>query len=385
MTDLATVQKALSKTKIALMSSPDSAFFTTVAFGLKHEFDDRIRTACTNGYWIKYSPDFFMKQEPDQRVGLMLHETFHVIFNHMGRLLGKDMTKWNFATDYVINLMLVERGFKLPKGALLDYQYKGLSAEEVYDLLPDPDPSEEDTHFVMGDGTSGGTGSDPAQAPTEAQAKELQEHIDNILIRAQIQSKMAGDKPGAIPGEIELYLENLLSPKLPTAVLLKKFVDSTAKNGYSWKRPIRRHFPDHLLPSLYSEALEHLAVAVDASGSVSDSDFKRYVSEVAGAFRTVKPKKISLITFDTRIQQVNEVRNIGELSRITFHGRGGTAIRPVLDWANENKPKVMLIFSDGHFYFHEDTPKVKTPLLWCIHDNERFKAPMGKVVHFSMG
>jgi len=384
MTDLAAAQKAMGKVKINLMATPDSAFFTTVAFSLKHEFDDKIPTACTNGYWIKYSPTFFMKQQPDERLGLMLHETFHVIFNHMGRLLGKDMTKWNIATDYVINLMLVERNFKLPKGALLDYQYKGMSAEEVYDLLPDPEPNEEETHFIMGDDSSGGSGAPSPKTPTEAEAKELQEHIDNILVRAQIQSKMAGDKPGAIPGEIELYLENLLSPKLPTALLLKKFVDSTAKNGYSWKRPNRRHFPDHLLPSLYSESLDHLAVAVDASGSVSDDFFKQYVSEVAGASRTVKPKKVSLITFDTRIQQVDEVRNLNELSRITFHGRGGTAIRPVLDWAIENKPKVMLIFSDGHFYFHEDTPKVKTPLLWCIHDNERFNAPMGKVVHFSM-
>src|SRR5690554_3436799 len=137
------LSKALSRTKIALMGSADSAFFTSCVFGLKHEFDDSIPTACTNGYWVKYNSEFFMKQTPPKRLGLLLHETLHVIFLHMGRLKGRDMTKWNYACDYVINLILVDRGFELPAGALLDKKYKGMSAEEVYDLLPDPEPDPE--------------------------------------------------------------------------------------------------------------------------------------------------------------------------------------------------------------------------------------------------
>lgn len=390
------LNKALSKCKIALMSTPDSAFFTSVVFSLKHEFDNSIPTACTNGYWIKYSPEFFMKQSLPKRVGLMLHEVLHVVFMHMGRLKDKDMTKWNYATDFVINLILVERGFELPAGGLLDRQYKGLSAEEVYEMLPDTPPEEEATHFVMPEGEEGSGESSPdttqgSTAPMGAagsgdqEAEEaLERHIQDILVRAQTQSQLSGDKPGTIPGEIEFYLDRLLRPKLPTGVLLKRFISGVAKNDYTWRRPNKRHFPNHYLPSLYNEALDHVAIAVDASGSVTDAEFLRFVSEAAGVFRTVKPKKISLITFDSMIRQVDVVRNVRELAALKFKGRGGTAIRPVLDWAVENRPKVMMVFSDGQFYFHSDTPKVHVPILWCIHNMPTFTAPMGKVVHYEL-
>lgn len=57
-------------------------------------------------------------------------------FLHMDRLQSRNHRKWNVAADHVINLLLLERGFKMPKDGLADQQYKGLSTEEVYKLLP---------------------------------------------------------------------------------------------------------------------------------------------------------------------------------------------------------------------------------------------------------
>ena len=45
--------------------------------------------------------------------------------------------KWNVACDHAINPMLLDSGFILPEGGLCDYQYKGMSAEQIYELLPD--------------------------------------------------------------------------------------------------------------------------------------------------------------------------------------------------------------------------------------------------------
>ena len=44
--------------------------------------------------------------------------------------------RWNIACDYAINPLLVEAGFELPEGALLDPAYAGLSAEDIYARLP---------------------------------------------------------------------------------------------------------------------------------------------------------------------------------------------------------------------------------------------------------
>ena len=126
---------ALSKAKIALMSRSDSAFFTTLAFSLKHEFDPSVPTARTNGKRVLYNPDFFMALGVEERVFLMLHETMHCAYLHMDRLQTRDKQRFNEAADHVINLQLIERGFKMPAIGLADPQYKDMSTEEVYDLL----------------------------------------------------------------------------------------------------------------------------------------------------------------------------------------------------------------------------------------------------------
>ena len=361
-------EKALNKTKIALMGNHGLVFYTTICLSLKHSFDDTIPTACTNGRWIKYNTNFFMKQTPARRLGLMVHEIMHVAYNHMGRLLSKDMTKWNYATDYVINLQILDMGLELPAGGLVDRQYEGMSAEQVYDLLPDPPEDPAAQHFEL----------TPGESP-----EELQEHITDILVKAATQARMSGN-PGAVPGDIQVMLDKLLNPVLPTKLLLKRFVDATRRDDYSWTRFNRRYFPAHYLPSLYSEGLDHVAAAVDASGSVTDEEFTRYVSEVAGVFRSVKPKRISVITFDTGIRSVDVVRNLRELSKLSFTGRGGTRIHELMAWAKKHRPKVLLVFTDGEFSFREvEDPGV--PILWAIaHPNPSFKfeAPFGKVVRY---
>lgn len=371
--------RALNKAKIQLMSKPDTTFFTTVCFSLKHLWDFTVPTACTDGREIRYNPDFFMKQGPDEQLGLLLHETYHVVLGHMTRLAGRCPFKWNMAADYAINQMITDRGFKIPKGGLLDEKYRGMTAEQIYDLLPDPPKDESTIHFEM---PTDGPAENGIATPVPVEVVERE--IQDILVRAKIQSEIAGDAPGSIPGEIELFISNLLKPKIPFAQLLRRYFNGFAKTDYAWTHPNRRYFPDHILPSLYGESMGHVAFAADASGSVSDADFQRIISEVGGVIKKVKPDLISLVTFDTHIRQVDELSTLTELKNIKFTGRGGTRIGPTIQWALENKPKVMVVFTDGYFTFPEDLPSVKVPFLWIIHDNPGFKAPFGRVIHYEV-
>lgn len=360
------LQQALNKAKIALMQRPDSAFFTTVCFSLKHIWTDKVKTACTDGASIEFNPEFFMSLTQEERVFLLIHESMHVAYLHMDRLHDREPQKWNIAADHVINLQLLERGFKMPSMGLADPKYKGMSTEEVYKLLPDPVGEPKDMDLKMSD------------LPSE----ELQGAVQDILVRAQIQSKMQGEGIGAIPGEIQIFLNKLLDPKLPWHRILQKYLQSMAKNDYSFRRPNRRFFPKYHLPSLYSESLMDIAIAVDTSGSVSDSDFKSIVSEVTGILRTMRPKNISLIQFDYTLKSVDKVSSLQELSKVTFTGRGGTQLLPVLEWANENKPQLLLIFSDGEFSL--PGLETKMPTIWLVHNNPRFKAPFGKIIEYSI-
>jgi predicted metal-dependent peptidase len=290
----------------------------------------------------------------------------HVALLHITRLKGRNRKKWNMAADFVINLMLVERGFTMPKGGLLDKSYAGLSTEQVYDLIPDQQAED----YPM----------DIEEAPGDLPAME--EGIKEILVRASVASKMAGDKPGSIPGDIQIYLDKLLKPKLPWKVILRRFIQSFAKDDYTFTRPNRRFFTKHNLPALKSEKLIDLAIAVDTSGSVTDEEFKRFVSETSGILKMMQPDEMTLIQFDTKLKSIDTLKNLQDLSRVTFTGRGGTKIGPVLEWAKEAKPQLLLVFSDGEFYWPGDL--LKNPTLWMIHNNKDFKAPFGQVIHYEV-
>lgn len=363
-------QLALNKAKIQLMTRPDSTFFTTVLFSLVHIWDNSLSTAATNGKYIKYNTEFFMSLDEEERLFLLLHETLHVVLMHMCRLGERDHSKWNKAADYVINALLISLGYKMPSMGLYDPQYIGMSTEEVYKLLPDDDP--QDCPWP------------DLEAPSEEIIEKVNEAIKEILIRAAIQSKMAEDKPGTIPGEVQIFLDNLLTPKLPWHRILKKDLNSLAKHDYSFRRPNRRFQPDHYLPSMYSETLVDVAVGTDTSGSVSDYDYSTIITETASIFKTVKPKKLTLIQFDTKIKDVSVLKSIHDLRSVKFEGRGGTDIHPLLDWAVINKPQLLLIFTDGHFKFKSELPIIKSKIIWLIHNNNKFKAPFGKVIHYEI-
>lgn len=363
-------QKAMDKAKIQLMMKPNTVFFTSITFSLSHKWDWKIPTACTNGLEIRYNPDFFMGLDKEEQLFLILHETLHVAFQHMMRLNDRDPRKWNIAADYVINLILVKQGYKMPKGGLLDYQYDEMTSEQVYDLLPD-NPEEGDLPMVDLE-------SPPGESEEEQQA--VSEKIDDILVKAKLQAEMSGQSAGSIPGELAFYIESLLTPKLPWHSLLRQFMTKVIRQGYTWRRPNRRFWPKHYLPSRLSKNTCHIAVAIDTSCSVSDEEFHRFASETHSILTSLRPAGMTLIQFDTEIKSVTEIDSPDSLRKQEFKGRGGTRIKPVMEWAAQNKPTVLLIFTDG--YFSQDFSNPKVPLLWLINDNDGFDTRWGRVIHY---
>ena len=369
---------ALSMAKILLMSRPDSAFLTTICFSLKFVWDESISTAAVNDTTMYINPKFFLELPKEERVFVLVHECLHVALLHIFRGEGLCPDKFNQAADHVINLMLLQRGFKMPDWVLKDPQYTGMSTEEVYALLPKPGPN--DSSRKMGQDIKSPEAGDKGKSKEEQIKAE--QAVQDILIRAAMQSKIANDKIGTIPGEIQIYLNGLLNPKLPWNRILQKYLQATAKHDYSFRKPNRRFFPKYHLPSLHSESLMSLAIAVDASGSVSDHDFTVFASEVHGILKMMKPESITLVQFDTDLKSIDKVNSVQELSQLTFTGRGGTDIHPVLEWANTKKPQLLLIFTDGYFKFTDVV--TTTPVLWIVHNNPGFVAPFGKVIHYAI-
>lgn len=359
-------QTALNKAKLQMMASDDSAFITQVCFSLRFMWDNTIKTAATNGKFLKINMAFWMSLTAAEQLFLLLHETWHVCFMHMIRAAGLNPRKWNIAADHVINLMLISRGYTMPKGGYANRDYLGMHTREIYELLPENE------------------GSDGFDLDLEDTDETGIEEVQDTIIRAAIHSKSAGDKAGSIPGEVEIFINSILNPILPWYRILNKYFQSKNKADYTMQKLNRRYFPDYYLPSLKSNKnLIDIGIAIDSSGSVSDREFAQFVSETHSIIKRLKPAKLSLISFDTDIRSVDQIKDVKDLMKIKFHGRGGTRIEPVIQWAKDNSPKVLLIFTDGGFRFNQPSQPPKTDVIWLIHNNPSFAAPIGKVIAYN--
>ena len=365
------LQRAYDSAKVQLIMRPDSIFITTVLFSLHFRWDSKIPTACTDGITLRVNPEFFLGLTKEERVFLLAHEAWHVAFQHMARVSNRNFRKWNIATDYVINLMLVNSGFTFIKSGLLDYKYTDMSSDEVYALLDKKPPEElpefdEDMEEVEG---------------TPDEIREIEEQITDTIMKASMRAKMEG-QASSIPGEIDIWLDKLIKPQLPWHQILAKVLNGVAKEDYSFRNPNKRFLPKHYIPGLFSESIGEIATAIDLSGSITQKEADVFISENYAIHTRLKPDKTHVVGFDTAITCEYTIDQTKDIARLAFKGGGGTDIVPVYEWANKHKPKALVIFTDGYFTLHPELIPKNMILVWVIHGNPSFKSPKGKVVHY---
>jgi len=361
----------LNKAKIGVMQQ-GSVFLSTVLFSLRFRWDNSIPTAGTNGIDLVVNEDWFTKLTPEARIGLLAHEAWHVAFQHMTRCMGRCPDNWNIAGDHVINLMLTNSGFQLPANGLADKKYVGMSTEQVYDDL-----------IINNDKPQNNPYKDLIYEPPQGKSTEdVNQDVLDTIVKASVNSNMRGDKAGSIPGEIQLELEKLLNPKLPWNLLLHKYMSAMAKDDYSYQRPNRRFLPEYYLPGMYSEALPHVAVAVDTSGSVSDHEFASFISEINQIKKALNPQLVTVVDFDTSIKKIHKLTQTESVQKLKFTGRGGTDLQPVFDYFTDNKPNILIVFSDLYCSPIEDKPKF--PVIWVCVNNPKGKVNFGKLIHMEI-
>lgn len=368
---LVQLNKELDKLKISLMMDPTTLFYTSILFSLKFEWKKEIETAGTDGISLFINPDWFKTLTTAERTGLLLHEVMHVALNHMIRLGDRDPALFNQAGDYVINNILLDAGYTLPTPHLENSQYKKYNTEQLYTILYEDKQKQNEPNSI---------GNDIIYS-TKENKNTIKTALANTLLRAKAQADIT--KAGNIPNEVLLQIEDLVNPKLPWNIILQQYMHSKTKDDYSWHRPNRRFFPLLYLPQPYSESMDHICFAVDASASVTDNQFKQFISEIHSIQEILLPNRITIIDFDTKIHTVRELHSATDLCKIKFHGRGGTDISPITEWARQNKPDIFVIFTDGDFDTPKN-PKLNCDTVWVIHNNKRFKYPEGKIIHYTI-
>lgn len=374
---------ALKISKISMMMQKLTAFYTSILFSLKQNISEEVPTAAVDGKTLWVNPEWFTALTPNERITLLAHEVLHVALDHMHRRGNRDPKWWNIAADYVINGSLVKAGYTLPSGGLHDRAYDDMTTEAVYDIIMKKSNDQKAT-ITDKCGSDTMNGSDVAYPENAPGDPVTQDEVTELVLRATTQAKAMGQDPGAIPGEVNIELQKTLNPPLPWHVILQNYMSEFSKDDYSFKRANRRFLPDYYMPSAHSEAIANIAVAVDTSGSVSSHEFNTFIAKISDIQHTMHPEKITVISFDTKVKNVQELKDGNDtFKELRFQGRGGTDVKDLHRLLDEMKPTVVIIFTDGDFRKVEPIDK-NIPLIWLIHNNKTLNMDYGKTIHYDI-
>ena len=358
-----TPEEALDKAKVHLLMKKGTLFLSSVSMLLKHELSTEVPTAATDGTTVLYNPSFLLSLSPEERLGLLAHEVWHVAMLHMVRIGNNEPLVWNMAGDYVINLLLTENGFVLPEGALLDHKFTGMSTEQVYEYLiqnQDQQPQSFNQDLME-------------REPTEADKQKL----TDIVLRATQRTKLV-DSNGKIPQEVIRTIEDLINPRLSWSDVLYRYLDSRIKQNYSWTKPNRRYLPDWYLPSNSTQSISNLTIAIDTSGSIDDELLQAILSEIDYINKTLKPEKLVIIDCDYRIHNVYEIDNYQDIMDLKFTGKGGTNFNPVIKYCEDHDTNLLVYFTD--LYGPNIYTEPSYPVLWVCY-SDHAPATIGETIY----
>ena len=124
-------------------------------------------TVATDARALYFNPGYIAGLTLAQTQFVLAHEAMHCALAHFARRQHRLQRRWDIACDHAVNLLLADEGLQPPPGALADPRFRGLSAEEIYPLIP-PDTREQtlDRHLF------GDAGSDPeGDSPVEDRSR----------------------------------------------------------------------------------------------------------------------------------------------------------------------------------------------------------------------
>lgn len=226
-----------------------------------------------------YNPDYLDSLSDLEVRGVVAHEVLHVANGHCWRQGARDPGRWNDACDYAINPIVQSAGMVLPKGALVDPQYTGKSAEEIYGLLTQ-EAKQKQQQQPQEPGRMPQQKLDPRESqdlpptsvpdqPSQSNGKEggaqvqqpSQQPSSNLGSFGEVRPYKGPDKPvkeaewkvavtqaakaaamcGKLPGDLQAMVSEAVRPIVDWRAVLHRFAQQSAASDYSFATPNRRY------------------------------------------------------------------------------------------------------------------------------------------------
>ena len=288
---------------------------------------------------------------------VLAHEFLHAGLMHHERCQGRNFYLWNIACDYVINGWLYELQIgDMPIGILYDENYRGLSAEAIYDLLL------QDIRKAMKLMTLRGYGKGDIIHVNSSGKKdhptEQEEFYKNALKQGLIYHE--NQNRGYLPEGLIQEIRALGMPPIPWEVELARWFEyyfPLEEKRYSYARPSRRQSSSPEIPRPRLTVVEKrenrktFGVIIDTSGSMSEKLLAMALGTIASYANSREVEMVRVVFCDARAYDAGYL-SVGELAgRVEIKGRGGTVLQPGIDCLEKAKdfPKdgPILIITDG--------------------------------------
>lgn len=357
-----------------------------------------------------------MKTEGDNLL-LLCHEVAHRVNEHFIRGLTLDQNLLSKAQDYAINLTIAKELFgtyekaveeaPVLKTGCFDVKYEGWTSEKIYaDLEQKGQKGASPTLDQHPGEGKGGEGSfddhmgfeESMPSMSGAEEQEANEKFQDMARSSAQAAQMAGDCPSHIA---DRYLK--IEPyKVKWENVLKKRIRSLFKENTSYQRPSRRSFSltnklrhegwiekhrSVVLPGKMNTNHVGVCVAVDTSGSLSDDNLSKILSEIVGIERSVNGN-LSCNIFEWNSKASNKETfsgsNVRKIKEWRPKTSGGTSVSCAIDYVREHfsDTKTVVIATDGYFFDKPDSAFGKEfDVIWLVQGNPNFSCEFGKILH----
>ncbi len=370
-------------------------------------------TSATDARSIYYNEQYIADLSVSQVQFVLSHEALHCALSHFSRRGRRDHRRWDTACDLAINPILTMDKLEPPPGVLLDDNFGGMTAEEIYPCLDENDiktpmdrhiydhPEQQSiaTDFgttpMSNDGSTAASidGNEKLEPREQASERALSSQPlplsknERELLAVHWQQRLVSAsqlamQAGKLSDTMTRIVGHLGRPQLPWRALLDRYLTATARDDYSYLRPSSRRGGDAVFPSLISVQTD-LVIAVDTSGSIKDAEIDDFFAEIS-ALKGQVGARITLLACGTELSDhgpwtFEPWETIAAPHELT--GGGGTNFAPVFDWVADSgrRPDVLVYFTDGKGEFPEVEPEF--PTVWLVKGGE--PVPWGRRIQLN--
>lgn len=347
--------------KLLMMKEPFYGFFL---LNLNKEFSNSLPTAGVglNGInqMLYINPTFWDSLSENHKLGLLKHELLHICFFHLTmRNSFVDKKLFNIAADLEINQYinsdcLPEGGITMSSFPTLTLDLKAGTNYYYQKLLENSKSDNPDSRLqsLMSGQSGPPTDENGDLHPTwkefdnltDTEKKLIQNQVEHILKESATQINKSR---GVIPGEMKSTIDELFKIKEEVfnwkAYFRRKMGCSTEVYTKKSRRKMSKRFEDNA--GIKIKQKHHILVAVDTSGSVSNTELMEFFSEIHHIYKA--GTRVTILECDTKINEIYEYSGKFKGSVV---GRGGTDFTPPVEYYNKYKNKftTMVFFTDGY-------------------------------------